>query len=235
MQFSIFKDCSKLSYGLSDSSSGSTKLNDNPNSPNRAAYFHQKSIPLDWIVSASLTHGTNVKHVAAADGGTIISDVDALVTSDANIFLSITVADCFPVYLFDSKNRAVGLAHAGWRGVIGGIIESTIEEMREKFRTDPGELLVAIGPGIQVCHFEVKDDVWQQFLTYSESRINRDGHRYIDLSGVIRSQLQDIGVMKSNIDVSPECTFCLDQKYFSFRRNKPEIIATMVGYIGLRA
>jgi YfiH family protein len=139
------------------------------------------------------------------------------------------VADCFPVYFFDPVSNTVGLAHSGWRGTVGNIAGEMVKAIAAK----SADVIAGIGPGIQVCHFEIKDDILSEFVKYPEAIINSEGKFFVDLPKIISRQLIEAGLKSQNIESSGECTFCLKEKYFSFRRDKPKNVEAMVAYIGL--
>lgn len=235
MEFKIFQNYPQFKYGMSEQADGSMRVNDEESNENvialqnRQAFFVRKGI--NKIFFPKLTHGSNVVIVSESDIGRII-EADAAITNRKNIFLAVTVADCFPVFLFNPKNNVVGLVHAGWRGVVSNIIKNTIEIMIKRLNSDPGDILAAIGPGIQKCHFTKGEDKIDKFRGYDGFIEKRtDGVYAIDLEGIIKKQLQNCGVI--NIESSGLCTYELPEKYFSWRRDRPEILQTMVCYIGL--
>ncbi len=163
---------------------------------------------------------------------------DALITKEKGILLGVTVADCFPVYFFDSVTQAVGVAHCGWRGILKNIIPNTITAFQENFESKPENILLAIGPGLRFCHFVVQDDVIGQFAGYeSFTEKKKDGH-YVDLEKVIHYQAMKAGVRI--VEAVGICTY-ESEDCFSYRRDKlastaePESIQvqSMLAYIGL--
>ncbi|HET7840020.1 MAG TPA: peptidoglycan editing factor PgeF [Terriglobia bacterium] len=88
---------------------------------------------------------------------------DALMTDEPGILLAVRTADCVPVLLLDSRRRAVAAIHAGWKGMLGGIVEKTAGEMRRQFGSRPGDLFAAVGPSIGVCCYEVGEEVAEHF------------------------------------------------------------------------
>jgi len=181
------------------------------------------------IILSDLTHNEKVKIISKKDltlkslfqkvGGS-----DSFLTQERGAVLTITVADCFPLFIFDPKKEIVGLCHAGWRGILKNIIGKTIQEAHKEFQSDPGDILVGIGPGIQECHFEIKNDIFLQFKNYPEFILKRRGKIFIDLLGIIVKQLLESGLKKANIEALKKCTYCFKDKggyeYFSYRRAK---------------
>jgi len=212
---------------------------------NREKFFQQSNIN-HWAV-CRLAHGADIRVVTMSDDKTVAYGCDGLVTATLNLFLCLTVADCFPVY-FWSKNkkakprtpprrgaRVIGLAHAGWRGVSGNIVGKMVSKINSEFACNPGDLMAAIGPGIRQCHFEVKEDVLNNFFDFPKQIATRNGRTYIALAGILKKQLSASGVLPNNIVDSDECTYCLGEKYFSYRRDKTDPIEAMLAYIGLES
>jgi YfiH family protein len=148
---------------------------------------------------------------------------DALLTNSPRLLLSVRTADCCPILLADTKNRAVAAVHAGWRGTAAGVVVETIARLRTQFGTSPVDIVAAIGPGIGVCCYEVGPEVAQLF--------GAEGAGRIDLAAANRCQLIDAGVEERNIDVLGSCTFCDAALFYSFRREK-EQAGRMISYIG---
>jgi YfiH family protein len=149
---------------------------------------------------------------------------DALLTNSPEVLLSVRTADCYPILLADTKNRAVAAVHAGWRGAADEIVAKTIAKMRTQFGTSPADIVAAIGPGIGKCCYEVGAEVAQLFGV--------EGQGHIDLAAANRCQLLDTGVEEPHIDVVGGCTSCDAARFYSFRREK-EQAGRMFSYIGL--
>lgn len=131
----------------------------------REKFLKKFDVGIGQVVTASLVHGNTIAIVETRDAGTVIPDADALITKSKNIFLSITVADCLPIFYFDPVQQVIALAHAGWRGVLSEIAEKVVRKMTE-LGSNPVDILVGIGPHICVEHYDVKPDVADQFAKY---------------------------------------------------------------------
>lgn len=162
-------------------------------------------------------HGSKVAVVSKKQLGTYIDDCDGLVTNDPNIYLKISAADCIPLALFDPQNKCIGLVHAGWRGLYGGIITNAIQTMSENFGTDPADIIAEIGPHICEKHYEIKDDLAEKFSGFPGAVGNADGRMFLDLAKVAGMQLSACGVHTDNIKRDPRCTF-EDKSLPSYRR-----------------
>lgn len=203
------------------------------NSPaNRRAFLKRQNLDKKIVVSAGLIHSNKVTTVNGLSHNFLIPNCDALITSDRRYLLTITVADCLPLYFYDNKKQVVAIAHAGWRGVVAQIAKEVVDAFVSNYGSSLKDIEVFIGPHIKDCHFEVKGDVAANFKI-SETII-RNKKIYINLAGVVTSQLLEWGILEANIRISPECTFCSSDKYFSWRRDKPQELKTMLAYIGLQ-
>lgn len=199
---------------------------------NRKRYFESIGIDPAKVVIAGLIHGNDVKIMTEVDAGKHIPDVDGLVTNCPGVVLSVTAADCLPVYFIDQNKSVIGLAHAGWRGTAKNMAGTMVDKMVKEFACDPKNIFVYIGPYIKACHFEV-ENVIEEFIKYPSS-IHREASRTtLDLGRITQEQLVLSGVAENHIVVSDECTYCLNEKYFSYRRDKPTEIEAMVAFIGI--
>lgn len=237
--FKLFEKYPELIYGFSEKSDGSMRLGDNKkifalNLERRKKYFAKKNIFLSQITQASLVHRDKIKKITKKDASKIIPSTDGLISSEKNLFLTLTGADCFPIYFFDPDKKAIGVAHAGWKGVVKNITGKVINKMLKAFESNPRNILIGIGPGIRACHFEIKKENIHFFKKYHEHVLKRKGKIFVDLPGIIKKQLLMAGVNNNNIEDSKKCTFCLKNKYFSYRRDKPKIIKAMIAHIGIK-
>lgn len=229
--FTEFTKYPNLKYGFSDRRDGS--MNRRLEKENRNLYFRKIIAEPNRLITADLVHGARVERVMNEAGGTYISDTDALITNNKNLYLSATGADCFIVFFYDTKNSAIGIAHVGWRGLLAGVVKNTVSALVKNFHTSTQNLLVAIGPGIQVCHFEISAIDKDKFQDYPDFILEKGGKIFINLVGIIKTQLFDERVLDKNIENSDLCTYCNVQDYFSYRRDKPKHVESMIGYIAL--
>jgi hypothetical protein len=229
--FKNFDYIANLKYGISEKSDGAMELAnaDLSGADRRRIFFEKQGIAAADVINAGLAHSFKVAKVNNNDRGKIIAGTDALVTANHDLLLTITVADCFPVYFYNPKIHTVALAHSGWRGTAQNIVGEVIKALSGT----AADLFVGIGPGIQACHFEIKDDVLEKFLKYPEAVIYRNNKIFVDLPKIISSQLTAAGVLSKNIENCVECTFCQKEKYFSFRRDKPKSLEAILAYIML--
>jgi hypothetical protein len=179
-------------------------------------------------------HGKEIKIVSAADGGKVIAGVDGLLTREKNVFLSVTVADCLPIFLYEPKKQIIGILHAGWRGLEKNIISIAADKMRNELACVPENILAGIGPAICQKHFEVGEEVAKKFKDYPEAVLDEDEKIFLDLKRVAETQLINAGVKRENIEISRECVFELPDKYFSHRRDKLKEVEAVMAVIGIK-
>lgn len=199
---------------------------------NRLLFFKNQNLDHKIIISAGLVHKNRVAIVDDINKNQLIQDCDALITNQSKYLLAITVADCLPIYFYDKNKKIIALAHAGWRGVVLNIAKEVVNTFINHYNSNPNDIEVFIGPHIQACHFEVKDDVSSQFKSLDS--IIRDNKTYINLSKIVKNQLLELGLEDNHIQITEECTYCLSGKYFSYRRDKPKELETMLAYISLK-
>lgn len=154
-------------------------------------------------------------------------EADALFTTQPRIMLCIITADCLPVLIAaGTPARCVAAIHAGWRGVLSGVVPATIEQMVEQpdLGLSPSDLTVAVGPHIRSCCFEVGPEVVDQFETAGVLEITDvhpgDGGRsFVDLAAILTRQLVRLGVPSDRIEAVRHCTRCRPDLFFSYRRD----------------
>jgi YfiH family protein len=171
------------------------------------------------IVQMEQVHKTIVKRINKSDRGKMIKNADGLITSDPEIVLMLRIADCVPVFLFDSKNQAIGLVHSGWRGTVGKIILFAIEKMMVEFGSDPKDLLMALGPSIQPCCNILKNPLQLELPEWKPFLNKKDKGFAVDLPEFIIDTAIQAGMKKENIKTTTICTVMKDNLY-SYKRSK---------------
>ena len=142
---------------------------------------------------------------------------DALVTSDNSLILGITAADCLPIIFYDPKNHVIGIAHAGWKGLVKGVIQNTLNKMI-KLGAQKKYIKSIIGPCIRVGSYEVNNDFVKKLKTeYQKFAIRRMQKIYFDLPKLAKYILLNSNI--SGVHDTKKNTF-LDKNYFSFRESK---------------
>ncbi len=181
------------------------------------------------FVATDQTHTVNVRYAGPDDAGKGIvrgkdyTDVDGLITNVPGLVLSAFFADCVPLYFVDMPHKAIGLSHSGWRGTVHRMGLETVKAMRERFGTDPKDLVCAIGPSICRDCYEVSEDVADAFRKEfpgheKEILLNKPNGKYqLDLWKANEIVLCEAGVARENISVTDICTCCNPELLFSHR------------------
>ena len=186
------------------------------------------------IVCTDQTHTTNIRVVGEADKGKGIlfpkdyTDIDGLITNEEGIVLATFYADCVPLFFVDTKRRAIGLSHSGWRGTVSRMGAHTIAEMGRVYGTKPEDVVAAIGPSICRDCYEVSEDVAEAFLREfskpgqdKEILDEKGGGKYqLDLWRANQIILTEAGVRPENIQVTDICTCCNPEYLFSHRASQ---------------
>ena len=190
-------------------------------------------VDMDRLVFTGQVHGDLVRTVTAADAGKGLDrpvdyQVDGLMTNVPGLVLTVFTADCIPILLYDPAAKVVAAVHAGWRGTALGIASRAVEGMVSQYGCKGENILAAIGPGISQCCFETDQDVPNAMtaalgsaaLPFIQDR--GDGKFGVDLKGLNALWLRRSGLRVENIDISPDCTMCQPDKYWSHRYTKGE-------------
>ena len=165
-------------------------------------------------------HGIDVLDLdALAHGGAArgVVSADAALTRRAGRICTVQVADCLPVLLAARDGSAVAAAHAGWRGLAGGVLEATVQALA----VEPGQLIGWLGPGIGAAHFEVGEDVRRAFVTHDAAAAaftsNQRGRWQCNLAALARARLAALGV--AAVFGGEWCTYADAARFFSYRRD----------------
>ncbi|MDK2563076.1 peptidoglycan editing factor PgeF [Romboutsia sedimentorum] len=151
-------------------------------------------------------------------------DGDALITNIKNVPLLIFTADCVPIAIIDKKNKAIGIAHAGWRGTYDKIAQKTIELMSDNYFTNAQDVVCVIGPSIGPCCYEVSKELIEKFNTIVTNKeekfyIIKEEKYYLDLWKINEYILKCAGVKEENIINLNICTSCRCNEFHSYRKH----------------
>ena len=168
------------------------------------------------VVRSRQVHGSGVlAHVDIVLGPSLAGEGDGHVTRVPGALLTVTVADCVPVFLADPANRAVGLLHAGWRGTAAGVVEGGVSALCETFGSRPCDMAVHLGPAICGGCYEVGPEVLRALGLGEPTPASRTR---VDLRGAIVRRAAVAGIPADRVTVSPECTLCGGGGFLSHRR-----------------
>lgn len=210
-----------------------------------------KSLPIQNALVASLAgktmvpvrlrqcHSDGVVCLDRSAPGDPPAEGDAVITRRSGLLLAVQVADCLPVLIVDKAKRILAAVHAGWRGLLAGIVPKTLEAMQSRYASDPRHCLAVVGPSIGPCCYEVGRDVampfeeafpgrpqlWRNFQAPGRalsagtgpSDASPNPRRMLDLSAACRCQLEAAGLPDRSVFSHPPCTSCHRDVFYSYR------------------
>ena len=212
-----------VSEGIYAGLNGGTGSNDDAArvAENRRRMAEQMGVAPDRLLTLHQVHSPDVVVATAPWDGGARPKADAIVTSTEGLAIGVTAADCGPILLVDPSARVIGAAHAGWKGALTGVLESTVDAM-EKLGADRSGIVAGIGPMIRQNSYEVGGEFVGRFLEAdAENAVfflpgERDRHAMFDLAGFIRMRLENAGVLM--IDDTGVDTYT-DERFYSYRRS----------------
>lgn len=185
---------------------------------NRALLREAARLPSEpcWLRQV---HGVDVARFGRTEEDE--AEADASVTSTAGTVLAILTADCMPVLFCAEDCSEVGAAHAGWRGLVGGVLENTVAAMR----TPPQRLHAWLGPAAGPQHYEIGEEVYDAFVSRDWSAgsafvSTRPHHWRVDLYALARRRLEAVGIDAGRIHGGGLCTIAEPDRFFSHRRDQ---------------
>jgi YfiH family protein len=181
---------------------------------NRRRFYNAIQIPAERTVQGIQVHGARIRIVT--EPGTH-PKTDGFITTQKELVLLIKTADCPAVLLIDPQQQVIAAVHAGWRGVVNGILEKVMRLLADQFNSQPAKILCAAGPAMRSCCYEVQEDVWKIFP--EDVIIRRDEKYFLDLPLLIRQKLLGQGIIENHLDDSDLCTSCRADLFFSHRRD----------------
>lgn len=240
LRHGVFTRLGGVSQGIYSSLNLSRSTGDTlePVLENRRRMFEALDLRVDHSLTSWLVHGNTVRVVSQADLGQNDVHADAMVTNTRGLALTLRFADCVPVLFYDPVRAAIGIAHAGWLGIVAGVLPATVAALRDAYGCDPGHIRACIGPSIGPDKFEVGADVAAKIQSSVREGIVVEPPRpphaqdplapvradswvpkpHVDLWRAAVSQLYDAGVRE--IEPARLCTASNTQEWFSHRTEK---------------
>ncbi|MCX7861708.1 MAG: peptidoglycan editing factor PgeF [Bacteroidales bacterium] len=212
---------------------------------NRKQLASALNINFHQFVFSRQTHSCNIHFLNKTEAGRgvftksdAIKNNDGYIITESEICACVLTADCVPVFFFDPIQRIAAIAHSGWRGTAKRITLKILQELIY-LGSNPKTIIIAIGPSIKKCCYEVGEDVQQEFFTsYGEIGnhfFTKNEKSYIlDLNKAIIYDAQQVGVPIENIDVCDLCTHCNPHLFFSARNSKYGMTGRMMSGIMMR-
>jgi polyphenol oxidase len=174
------------------------------------------AIELPVIIYPNQVHGTDVVEITP-DNVHKLHQADALFTKMENVGLGVVHADCQAVMIYDPTKEVIGIAHAGWKGIVNDIFTPMVEAMISAHECDPKSMIACISPSIGPKHAEYKE-YKKEFPEDLWSFQEKENH--FNFWAMTQKKLNSLGISDENIECAGICTFEEKNDYFSFRRNK---------------
>lgn len=224
LKFSILKKYPSVKAGLSTKHLGNMGFK-NQSSPTamyakRKNLFNNAGLNYHNSVFQYQMHTNNIKYVTTKQCGmglkneeTSIPNNDGLITDKKNVILCVIVADCTPVYLYDTEHKVIALLHSGRKGTEQNIVKNAINFMKTEFQTNPRQILSILGPSIYPNHYQINREIAKKFNWIGCKKI--ENRIYLDIKFNIKKQLKNAGVTDiHSIDI---CTY-EDENFYSYRQ-----------------
>jgi len=229
-EFNKFKKFKGLIHGFSCRKFGDmrTKKLDN--------FLHALNLQKKNLVLMEQVHGDKVKVVDGDEKGKVIPEIDGMVTAKPRVVLGVKTADCLPILFYDPVEKIIGVAHAGWKGVLKKIGQKMVDLMVRN-GSSPLNILVGVGPHIGGCCYTVSRQRVKRFLkefAELENMVYSDKKGiHLDLMVPMMIQLIHSGIFKENILSSLTCTSCQNKEFFSYRKDSKKSYGEILGIISL--
>ncbi len=181
------------------------------------------------------THGNKIAEIVDTKRK-IINDCDGLITKKKNIILGMVTADCLPIIFYDPLEKIAGIVHAGYKGILRGIIENMVDVFI-KNGSKPQNLYIGIGPGIGKCCYDIPRERAEMFVKkypdFKNIVIKKEKKYFLDLQKIAKEILFENGIQEKHIQVIPLCTKGEKDLFFSYRGDTGETFGEMATIIGM--
>jgi YfiH family protein len=212
-------------HGISSESFMSMKRLDDNEVDKKALFNFEKTLDiLDPIVTMKQIHGGVVAKIDNLKT-TRIADTDGMITDRYYVPLAVLTADCLPLLFYDPKKEVIAVAHAGYKGLLNDIIKNIIRRFVSDFNSNPEDIIVGIGPGIERDCYEVgKERIGEfqkAFPQFKNIFVEHEGKFYLDLRRIAQQCLVKEDILEEHIEIMNICTKC-DPNFYSYRRGDKE-------------
>lgn len=216
---------------------GTKFLGDARHAENIFQSLKELNIPYKTVVIPEQIHSVNVAVFESKGTSDVekVLDTDGVITKENSIVLTVRTGDCVPIIFCDKKTGIIGVSHQGWRGSLKKMVQKMVQKM-ELFGSKKEDIVVAIGPSIGPCCYDIDNDRYFTFMSeldgYSEKIFfSYHGKRHLNMPLLNYLLLIDVGIPKEHIDFFPFCTKCDTERFFSFRRDEKKNYGEMVSFI----
>lgn len=235
-QFNTFDRFKNVITGVSTRVFGTMVSDGSINFKNISGFIEHYDIAISQAVFMKQIHSGKVSCVDDSKIK-IINNRDGLLSKSKNIFLFVTTADCVPIVFYDPKAQIAGICHAGYKGILKGIIDNVINEFI-KIGSQTDEIYVGIGPSIGGCCYDVGPEriaaFKKIFKDYKNLYTIKESKYYLDLKSVVLQKLLNIGLRQSHIELMDKCTKCNIHDYFSYRGDNKDTFGEFITFIGMK-
>ncbi len=181
---------------------------------NREAFYNELGFTTSQIAVQKQIHSDLI---CIVDKPGQVGECDGMITANRNIGLAISTADCVPIFIYDQVKKVIAGIHSGWRGTQKQILQKSLIMLKEKFFSDPRDLIVYIGPSISQKNYEVGNEVAEQFDHKYTNTIN--GKLCLDLVEANLDMIYGFGIPKKQVEVSQLCSYEEKELLHSYRRD----------------
>lgn len=200
--------------------------------------LHKLGLSVNSTVYMDQVHSDSVSILTSLGKKiSVLSKTDGVVTTLANVVLTVRSADCVPLLLYDEKNKIIAASHQGWRGTLSRLPQKMVKQM-VNIGSKINKIKAAIGPSIGLCCYEVpteRIDLFnKEFNHYPQFNILSRRGSYLSLPSICYYQLLEAGVNKNNICLFPFCTSCDKKRFFSYRRDSKVNYGEMISFIMMK-
>lgn len=228
-RFSIFPD--SVLTAISTRFFGSIK-NGKVDKNNLEKFSEAIGINPEQVILPDQKHTGNVKSVEDKD----LSATDGLISKKRGFFPGVVTADCLPIMFYDHTKKIIGIVHAGYKGILNGIIENEVNKLIN-LGSNPSDIIVGIGPSIGECCYNVSEDRIKIFKNKFPGLKNiytfKDKKYFLNLGSVAEQLLLGLKIKKNNIENCNICTKDSNGKFFSFRGDTKDSFGEFISIIGL--
>ena len=210
----VFERHGGVSAGNYSSLNVSNDVGDHPDSVKVNRQRICQALDTEHIVFPHQDHGSDVVRITAKNFAKT-HQADALFTTEKNIGIGISHADCQAAIFFDPVHDAIAVAHAGWRGSVQNVYAKLVDALVKEIGTHPKDLIVCISPSLGPCHAEFKN--YKEELPENFWPFQKKPH-YFDFWAISRMQLAACGILDENVEMAAICNFCTPKDYYSHRR-----------------
>lgn len=221
----------QITQAVSTSEFGTMKKEDGQVHHANLLKFVKKMTKSSIAICMHQIHSGNVQ-IVENSRELVLADTDSLVTNQHNLALTVVIADCLPVFFFDPEKQVIGIAHAGRKGLLQHILQNTLDVFIKNFQSDPKDILVSIGPGIEKKCYEVNKEIISEFHDafpdFQKYYDTTKSAYYLDLTSIAVQSLQKGGILREHIETSDICTKCTNELYSYRRGDQTERIAGII-------